>query len=221
MRSLARRVLSKENGIENSLDADTVKAAFTLCHVIDGGDGVVQQREAAAHIFDVFYIFRRRFVRNAAAVETEQNSGIVMLRAAGEQGCLLYTSHPHRLFLRRLPTDFKQRMREFFLLFHLLRRGPCAAHRLQRVIHSLSLIHILRSHSRVSSLPLSNFRSKRRTPVYRLSLIHIWASEIEPFPILVSKIRFPRMEQMGDITKPVSYTHLWWIPSERTKTAWQ
>ena len=27
------------------------------------------------------------------------------------------------------------------------------------------------------------------------------ASEIEPFPILVSKIRFPRMEQMGDITK--------------------
>ena len=29
----------------------------------------------------------------------------------------------------------------------------------------------------------------------------VWASEIEPFPILVSKIRFPRMEQMGDITK--------------------
>ena len=28
-----------------------------------------------------------------------------------------------------------------------------------------------------------------------------WSSEIEPFPILVSKIRFPRMEQMGDITK--------------------
>ena len=35
----------------------------------------------------------------------------------------------------------------------------------------------------------------------RCSIEPIWASEIEPFPILVSKIRFPRMEQMGDITK--------------------
>ena len=71
MRSPAWCVLSKENGIENSLDAGTVKAAFTLCHVIDGGDGVVQQREAAAHIFDVSNIFRRRFARNVAAVEAE------------------------------------------------------------------------------------------------------------------------------------------------------
>ena len=44
--------------------------------------------------------------------------------------------HLHRLFLHRLFTDFKQRMREFLLLSHLLRRGPCAAHHLQRVIHS-------------------------------------------------------------------------------------
>ena len=35
----------------------------------------------------------------------------------------------------------------------------------------------------------------------RYGIEPIWASEIEPFPILVSKIRFPRMEQMGDITK--------------------
>ena len=35
----------------------------------------------------------------------------------------------------------------------------------------------------------------------RCGIEPIWASEIEPFPILVSKIRFPRMEQMGDITK--------------------
>ena len=33
----------------------------------------------------------------------------------------------------------------------------------------------------------------------RCGIEPIWASEIEPFPILVSKIRFPRMEQMGDI----------------------
>ena len=85
MRSPARRVLSKENSIENSLDADIVKAAVILCHVIDGSDGAVQQREAAAHIFDVSDIFRRRFARNVAAVEAEQNSRIVMLRAAGEQ----------------------------------------------------------------------------------------------------------------------------------------
>ena len=35
----------------------------------------------------------------------------------------------------------------------------------------------------------------------RCGIEPIWASEIEPFPILVSKVRFPRMEQMGDITK--------------------
>ena len=35
----------------------------------------------------------------------------------------------------------------------------------------------------------------------RCGIEPIWASEIEPLPILVSKIRFPRMEQMGDITK--------------------
>ena len=85
MRSLARRVLSKENGIENSLDADTVKAVAALRHVIDGINGAVQQCEAAAHIFNVSNIFRRRFVRDRSAVETQQDGGIVMLRAAGEQ----------------------------------------------------------------------------------------------------------------------------------------
>ena len=85
MRSPARCVLSKESGIENSLDADTVKAVAALRHVIDGGDGVVQQCEAAAHIFNVSNIFRRRFARNVAAVEAQQNGGIVMLRTAGEQ----------------------------------------------------------------------------------------------------------------------------------------
>ena len=85
VRSAAGGVLPKENGIENSLDADTVKAAVTLCHVIDGINGAVQQREAAAHIFNVSNIFRRRFARNVAAVEAQQNGGIVMLRAAGEQ----------------------------------------------------------------------------------------------------------------------------------------
>lgn len=29
----------------------------------------------------------------------------------------------------------------------------------------------------------------------------VWASEIEPFPILVTKLRFPKMTHMGDITK--------------------
>lgn len=29
----------------------------------------------------------------------------------------------------------------------------------------------------------------------------VWASEIEPFPMLVTKLRFPKMKQMGDITK--------------------
>ena len=29
----------------------------------------------------------------------------------------------------------------------------------------------------------------------------VWASEIEPFPILVTKLRFPQMTHMGDITK--------------------
>ena len=85
VRSTAGGVLSKENGVENSLDADTVKAVAVLRHVIDGGDGIVQQREAAAHIFNVFYIFRRCFAWDRSAVEAQQNGGIVMLRTAGEQ----------------------------------------------------------------------------------------------------------------------------------------
>ena len=85
MRSPAWCVLSKENGIENSLDADTVKAVAILRHVIDGINGAVQQREAAAHIFNVGDIFGRCFVWDRSAVEAEQNSGIVMLRTAGEQ----------------------------------------------------------------------------------------------------------------------------------------
>ena len=85
MRSLAWCVLSKENGVENGLDADTVKAVAILRHVIDGGDGVVQQCEAAAHIFNVSNIFRRRFARNISTMKAQQNGGVVMLRAAGEQ----------------------------------------------------------------------------------------------------------------------------------------
>ena len=85
VRSAAGGVLPKIQSIENSLDADTVKAVAALRHVIDGGDGVVQQREAAAHIFDVGNIFRRCFVWDRSAVEAQQNGGIVMLRTAGEQ----------------------------------------------------------------------------------------------------------------------------------------
>ena len=29
----------------------------------------------------------------------------------------------------------------------------------------------------------------------------LWASEIEPFPIAVTRMRFPQMRHMGDITK--------------------
>ena len=64
--------------------AEHNNSAILLC--FNGGDGIVQQREAAAHIFDVGDIFRRRFVRDRSAVETEQDSRVVMLRTAGEQG---------------------------------------------------------------------------------------------------------------------------------------
>ncbi len=32
-------------------------------------------------------------------------------------------------------------------------------------------------------------------------IVPVWASEIEPFPIAVTKLRFPEMEHVGDITK--------------------
>lgn len=35
----------------------------------------------------------------------------------------------------------------------------------------------------------------------RVGIIPVWASEIEPFPIKVSSIRFPNMKQLGDIAK--------------------
>ena len=85
MRSAAGGVLPEIQGIENSLDANTVKAVAVLRHVIDGINGAVQQREAAAHIFDVGNIFRRCFVWDRSAVEAQQDGGVVMLRTAGEQ----------------------------------------------------------------------------------------------------------------------------------------
>ena len=35
----------------------------------------------------------------------------------------------------------------------------------------------------------------------RQGFIPVWASEIEPFPIEVTRLRFPEMRHMGDITK--------------------
>ncbi len=35
----------------------------------------------------------------------------------------------------------------------------------------------------------------------RNGITTLWASEIEPFPIRVTKLRFPEMIHMGDITK--------------------
>ena len=35
----------------------------------------------------------------------------------------------------------------------------------------------------------------------RNGITTLWASEIEPFPIRVTKLRFPEMAHMGDITK--------------------
>ena len=36
----------------------------------------------------------------------------------------------------------------------------------------------------------------------RLGITPIWASEIEPFPLRVTSLRFPEMAQLGDITRP-------------------
>lgn len=44
----------------------------------------------------------------------------------------------------------------------------------------------------VSGFPLAGQRNGMKA---------VWASEIEPFPIKVSEIRFPDMVQLGDITK--------------------
>ena len=35
----------------------------------------------------------------------------------------------------------------------------------------------------------------------RNGIVTLWASEIEKFPITVTKQRFPEMKQLGDITK--------------------
>lgn len=35
----------------------------------------------------------------------------------------------------------------------------------------------------------------------RLGITPIWASEIEPFPLRVTALRFPEMAQLGDITR--------------------
>ena len=44
----------------------------------------------------------------------------------------------------------------------------------------------------IGGFPLSGLRN---------GIIPLWASEIEPFPIEVTKIRFPEMIHVGDITK--------------------
>ncbi len=35
----------------------------------------------------------------------------------------------------------------------------------------------------------------------RVGITPVWASEIEPFPLRVTQLRFPEMAQLGDITK--------------------
>ena len=35
----------------------------------------------------------------------------------------------------------------------------------------------------------------------KAEIVTLWASEIEPFPIRVSKTHFPEVQQVGDITK--------------------
>ena len=35
----------------------------------------------------------------------------------------------------------------------------------------------------------------------RHGIVPLWASEIEPFPIRVTKVRFPEMLHLGDITR--------------------
>ena len=35
----------------------------------------------------------------------------------------------------------------------------------------------------------------------KAEIVTLWASEIEPFPIQVSKAHFPEVQQVGDITK--------------------
>ena len=44
----------------------------------------------------------------------------------------------------------------------------------------------------LGGFPLAGERNGIRT---------LWASEIEPFPILVTKMHIPHMEHLGDITK--------------------
>ena len=34
-----------------------------------------------------------------------------------------------------------------------------------------------------------------------IGITPVWASEIEPFPLRVTQLRFPEMTQLGDITK--------------------
>ena len=71
--------------IENSLDADLVKAVVAFHHVMNGGNGIVQQRKAAAHIVDVGSVLHRRLPRDISSAEAQKNGRAVVFGAAREQ----------------------------------------------------------------------------------------------------------------------------------------
>ena len=81
----AGSILTEIQSIENSLDADLVKAVVAFHHVMNGGNGIVQQRKAAAHIVDVGSVLHRRLPRDISSAEAQKNGRAVVFGAAREQ----------------------------------------------------------------------------------------------------------------------------------------
>ena len=72
--------------IKNRLDADIVKAGFSLCILLNGGEDVIQLVEAGAHGLDAGPVFLRCALRECSAVKAQFHGGDIMIRCAGTKG---------------------------------------------------------------------------------------------------------------------------------------
>ena len=81
----AGSILTEIQSIENSLDADLVKAVVAFRHVMNGGNGIVQQRKATAHITDVGSVLHRRLPWDTSSVEAQKDGRAVVFGPARKQ----------------------------------------------------------------------------------------------------------------------------------------
>ena len=86
MGSAAWRLVAEIQSIKNGLDPYGVKAIALLNHAVDGGDGVVQESEAALYILNISPVFCWHVRRWCPAGKAQVQHAVVVRRRTAQDG---------------------------------------------------------------------------------------------------------------------------------------